>query len=84
VRIFLNGYVVSLLDKQCDSMMPHLIGMMLGGQAGVKLAMGSRDAHQPRHDIAAHSSKSVTCCYDSRVLGVDDWAWRGIAMARSW
>ena len=54
----------------------HLIGMMLGGQAGVKLAMGLgipispdtilRRIHQSRLPVAA----------TPRVLGVDDWAIR--------
>lgn len=54
----------------------YLIGMTLGGQAGVKLAMGLgipispdtilRRIHQSRLPVAA----------TPRVLGVDDWAWR--------
>ena len=54
----------------------YLIGMTLGGQAGVNLAMGLgmpispdtilRRIHQSRLPVAA----------TPRVLGVDDWAWR--------
>ena len=43
----------------------HLIGMMLGGQAGVKLAMGLGMPISPDTILRRIHHASVTCCCDS-------------------
>lgn len=54
----------------------HLIGMMLGGQAGAKLASGLRMSISPDTLLRRIRQSQLPIHGTPRVLGVDDWAWR--------
>ena len=54
----------------------HLIGIMLGGQAGVKLAMGLGMPISPDTILRRIHQSRLPVTPTPRVLGVDDWAWR--------
>lgn len=54
----------------------HLIGMMLGGQAGVKLAMGLGMPISPDTILRRIHQSQLAVAATPRVLGVDDWAIR--------
>ncbi len=54
----------------------HLIGMMLGGQAGVKLAMGLGMPIGPDTILRRIHQSPLPVAATPRVLGVDDWAMR--------
>lgn len=54
----------------------HLIGMMLGGQAGAKLAMGLGMPQSPDTILRRIHQSQLPMNVTPRVLGVDDWAWR--------
>lgn len=54
----------------------HLIGMMLGGQAGVKLAMGLGMRISPDTLLRRIHRSQLPVNAIPRVLGVDDWAIR--------
>jgi len=61
---------VRLNDALC------LIGMMLGGQAGVKLARGLGMPISPDTLLRRIRQSQLPMNVTPRVLGVDDWAWR--------
>jgi transposase len=53
-----------------------LVGMMLGGQAGAKLAMGLGMPQSPDTILRRIHQSRLAVNATPRVLGVDDWAWR--------
>ncbi|WP_317112607.1 ISL3 family transposase [Chroococcidiopsis sp. SAG 2025] len=54
----------------------RLISMMLGGQAGVKLATGLGMPQSPDTLLRRIRQSQLPMNVTPRVLGVDDWAWR--------
>jgi len=54
----------------------HLIGMMLGGQAGAMLALGLGMVISPDTLLRRIQQSQLPANVTPRVLGVDDWAWR--------
>lgn len=54
----------------------HLIGIMLGGQAGAMLALGLGMVISPDTLLRRIQQSQLPANSTPRVLGVDDWAWR--------